>query len=157
MHTLQLYPAPARCVSNSEKRSTTKQVCRSPSPHTETIDPQQKTRSVLHKRRRNRRRNAMSFPHEFANTKHYPPAPARSAVNRTASVTTGHTPHNVLTTCTAKERDGYPQVCYPSPSFSLHRARRVSFSPVGRKRNGGRIPLSPKGKNLPRQGGHPFS
>ena len=27
----------------------------------------------------------------------------------------------------------------PNPSFSLHRARRVSFSPVGRKRNGGRI------------------
>ena len=30
------------------------------------------------------------------------PAPARSAVRRTASVTTGHHPHNVLTTCAAK-------------------------------------------------------
>ena len=30
------------------------------------------------------------------------PAPARSAVKRTPSVTTGHTPHNVLSTCTVK-------------------------------------------------------
>ena len=29
-------------------------------------------------------------------------------------------------------------VCTPAPLFPLHRARRVSFSPAGRKRNGGR-------------------
>ena len=28
--------------------------------------------------------------------------------------------------------------CIPAPLFPLHRARRVSFSPAGRKRNGGR-------------------
>ena len=74
MH-LQPYPIPAHCVSNSEKRSSAKQVCCSASPHTETIDPQQKTRSVLHvsqalhKRRRDWRRNAVSSLYKFARTK----------------------------------------------------------------------------------------
>ena len=84
-------------------------------------------------------------------------------------------PHNVLSTRAARERDGYPQVCYPSPSFSLHRApaaaaafrsatarraalsaeMRVSFSPAGRKRNGGRIPFPERKNPPPPKGAHP--
>ena len=118
MH-LQSYPIPAHCVSNSEKRNATEQPCHSAFLHIEAIDTQQK--------------NALC-------TVHLPsPAPARSAVKRKARVTTGHNPHRVLTICTAKERDGYPQVCCKSPLFLLHRARRSSFSPAGRKRRGGCI------------------
>ena len=77
-------------------------------------------------------------------TAHLPrPAPARSAVKRTASVTTGHHLYNVLTTCAAKERDGYPQVCTQRPSFSSPPCTALFFfSAHGEKEEGGASPTN---------------
>ena len=91
-------------------------------------------------------------------TAHLPsPAPARSAVKRTGSVTTGHNPHNVLTTCTAKERDGYPQVCYPRPLFFFAPgAARFFFSSREKKKWGAHSPFPDKEKTPhPRRGRKP--
>ena len=66
------------------------------------------------------------------------PAPARSAVNRTARVTTGHTSHNVLTTCTAKEERRLPPSLLPKPLFffsTVHGA--LLFLQQGEKEEGG--------------------
>ena len=102
-----------------------------------------------------------------------PSAPARSAVNRTSRVTTGHQVAQRSTKLQRKIETRFQQVCYPSPSFSLHRApaaaaafrsatarraalsaeMRVSFSPAGRKRNGGRIPRFLERKEPHRPGG----
>ena len=96
MH-LQSYPIPAHCVSNSEKRNATEQPCHSAFLHIEAIDTQQK--------------NALC-------TVHLPsPAPARSAVKRTASVTTGHHLYNVLITCAARGERRLPPSLHPKALF----------------------------------------
>ena len=65
------------------------------------------------------------------------PAPARSAVNRTASVTTGHQAAQRSNHLHGKIEGRFPQVCCKSPLFLLHRARRSSFSPRPEKKKRG--------------------
>ena len=71
-------------------------------------------------------------------TVHIPnPAPARSAVKRRFSVTTGHQAAQRSNHLHGKIEGRSPQVCCKSPLFLLHRARRSSFSPHPEKKKRG--------------------
>ena len=75
----------------------------------------------------------------FAHTP-FPHQPARSAVNRISKVTSPHQADTNFYQHPNQKRSTVQTPLHQSPSFSFHRARRISFSPAGRKRNGGRIP-----------------
>ena len=71
------------------------------------------------------------------------PAPARSAVKRTASVTTGHHLYNVLTTCAAREEERLPASLLQKPSFSSPPCTALFFfSAHGEKEEGGASPTN---------------
>ena len=74
-------------------------------------------------------------------TAHLPsPAPARSAVKRTGSMTTGH-PYDVLTTCAAREEERLPASLLQKPSFSSPPCTALFFfSAHGEKEEGGAFP-----------------
>ena len=163
---------PSYCISalrsNSEKRRSVKQVCRSASlvhpnkrPTTKNALRTARILSTAQAQARSAaQRNVISA--RICKHETLPPAPARSAVNRTGSVTTGHQAASCSTQLRSKIEGRLLPSLLPSPSFSLHRApaaaaafrsatarraalsaqMRVSFSPAGRKRNGGRIPVS---------------
>ena len=74
-------------------------------------------------------------------TAHLPrPAPARSAVKRTASVTTGHHLYNVLTTCAARGEERLPPSLHPKALFFFSTEHgALLFLRARRKRRGGCI------------------
>ena len=193
---------PAHCAATAERGSPQSN---SPAVHPRALKQSahcKETRTVprasqaLHKRRRGRRRTMCRLCtnlHLFTS-----PAPARSAVKRTGSVTTGHqtvpwsnrlrskiegrlppsllpkplfffsTEHGALLFLRAwrkrrggcistKEMGVHPQPRAPAAAAAFRSATarraalsaqmRVSFSPAGKKRNGGRNPpVSLKGK-----------
>ena len=127
----------AHCAATAEREA---QWDKSAAVHLRTSEQSthsRKTRSALHQRKCGRRRSAVSSLHQSAQPILFP-APARSAVKRTGSVTTGHNPHNILTTCAAKGERRLPSGLLPkAPLFLLHRARRSSFSPHPEKKKRG--------------------
>ena len=141
MH-LQSYPIPAHCVSNSEKRNATEQPCHSAFLHIEAIDTQQK--------------NALC-------TVHLPsPAPARSAVNRKARVTTGHQTVPWSNRLRSKIEGRLPPSLLPKPLFFFSTEHgALLFLRAWRKRRGGCISTKEMGIHPQQRNGiskkeHPF-
>ncbi len=133
---LQGCTCPAYCGSNSGNRSTTEQVCRSP--------------SFAHRDKRPTTKNALG-------TARLPsPAPARSAVNRMSSVTTGHQAAQCSNYLHSKIERRLPPSLHPKALFffsTVHGA--LLFLRTRRKRRGGCIPFHEKEK-VPSPGkGHP--
>ena len=133
---LQVCTYPAHCVSNSGKRSTAKQVCRSA--------------SLIHLNKRPTTKNALG-------TARLPsPAPARSAVNRMSSVTTGHQAAQCSNYLHSKIERRLPPSLHPKALFffsTVHGA--LLFLRTRRKRRVGCIPFHEKEK-VPSPGkGHP--
>ncbi len=142
MH-LQPYPIPAHCVSNSEKRSSAKQVCCSASLIHLKQSTHNKKRAPYctfpkHCTSADATGGAMQY-HLCTNlhARNLPPAPARSAVNRTASVTTGHQAALCYTKLRSKIETRFQQVCYPRPLFF--------FAPGACRRSGVSERNRPKG------------
>ena len=118
---LQGCTCPAHCGSNSGNRSTTEQVCRSP--------------SFAHRDKQPTTKNALG-------TARLPsPAPARSAVNRMSSVTTGHQAAQCSNYLHSKIERRLPPSLHPKALFffsTVHGA--LLFLRTRRKRRGGCIP-----------------
>ena len=82
-------------------------------------------------------------------TPHFPTSQRGARSLNGAKVTSLHQADTNFYPTASQKRSTVQTPLAPSPSFSFHRARGISFSPAGRKRNGGRIRPPPDRGNSP--------